>query len=84
DYKKLGVEPEKLTNWVAAKGTDMVLNKRGTTFRQLDDADKAEIDDAKAVRLMEANPSMIKRPIVEYPGGLLVGFTPHAWDAALG
>ena len=83
DYKKDGADPAKLERWVAEKGWETVLNRRGTTFRQLPDADKADIDAAKAVRLMAAHPSTIKRPVVEYPGGLLVGFDPEAWARAL-
>jgi arsenate reductase-like glutaredoxin family protein len=60
-----------------------VLNRAGTTFRKLDDADKADIDTPRAVALMVAQPSLIKRPIVEYPGGLLVGFKDAEWSAAL-
>ena len=59
---------------MAEKGWETVLNRRGTSFRQLSDADKTDIDAAKAVRLMAAHPSTIKRPVVEYPDGLLVGF----------
>lgn len=84
DYKKQGADAAKLADWVDAKGVEVVLNKRGTTFRKLDDIDKADIDAAKAVRLMEANPSMIKRPVVEHDGGLLVGFKPEEWQQALG
>lgn len=84
DYKKEGADPAKLEQWIAAKGCETLLNRRGTTFRKLSEADKADIDPAKAVRLMEAHPSTIKRPVVEYPGGLLVGFDPDEWQAALG
>ena len=59
DYKKEGADPAKLERWIADKGVDLVLNKRGTTFRKLDDADKADIDAARAATLLEANPSMI-------------------------
>ncbi|GAA0267879.1 ArsC family reductase [Alteraurantiacibacter aestuarii] len=83
DYKKEGADAGKLAGWVAAKGVDTVLNRRGTTFRKLPEADKAGINDAKAVVLMEANPSMIKRPVVEHDGGLLVGFNQMEWEAAL-
>jgi len=83
DYKKEGANPAKLEKWVAEKGWEVVLNRRGTTFRALSEADKADIDAAKAVRLMAAHPSTIKRPVVEHPGGLLVGFDPAEWDAAL-
>ena len=84
DYKKEGADPAKLAAWVAAKGWETVLNRRGTTFRQLGEADRADIDAAKAVRLMQAHPSTIKRPVVEYPGGLLVGFDAGEWQGALG
>lgn len=83
DYKKTGGDQAKLEAWVEAKGWEVLLNKRGTTFRKLADEDKADIDAAKAVTLMVANPSMIKRPVVEHDGGLLVGFTPADWEAAL-
>ena len=84
DYKKDGADPAKLERWVAEKGWETVLNRRGTTFRQLPDASKADIDAGKAVRLMAAYPSTIKRPVVEHPGGLLVGFDAAEWQAALG
>ena len=83
DYKKEGADPAKLTAWVDARGVDTVLNRRGTTWRKLPDEDKSDVDAAKAVRLLEANPSIIKRPVVEYPGGLLVGFDEGEWAAAL-
>ena len=83
DYKKEGADPAKLEAWVAAKGWEVLLNRRGTTFRKLDDADKAALDAAKAVKLMAAHPSTIKRPVVEHPGGLLVGFDASEWAAAL-
>lgn len=82
DYKKEGANAEKLAAWVDAKGVDIVLNKRGTTFRKLDDADKVDIDSNKAVTLMAQHPSMIKRPVAEYPGGILVGFKEDEWSAA--
>lgn len=84
DYKKEGADPAKLAQWIEAKGLDTVLNRRGTTFRKLTDEQKADIDAARAVALMVEQPGMIKRPVVEYPGGLLVGFDAAAWTAALG
>ena len=78
-----GPDPAKLERWVAEKGWEALLNRRGTTFRQLSDADKADIDAAKAVQVMAAHPSTIKRPVVEHPGGLLVGFAPAEWEAVL-
>jgi arsenate reductase (glutaredoxin) len=84
DYKKAGVDAGKLAAWCHAAGWDKVLNRAGTTFKKLPDADKADLDQAKAVAVMAANPSCIKRPIVEHPGGILVGFKEAEWAAALG
>jgi Spx/MgsR family transcriptional regulator len=84
DYKKQGADPARIAGWVAQAGLDKVLNKAGTTFRKLDDAVKADLDAGKAVALMAEHTSTIKRPIVEYPGGLLVGFKDAEWAAALG
>ena len=83
DYKKAGADAAKLAAWCETAGWDKVLNRAGTTFRKLPDTDKADLDQAKAVTLMAANPSCIKRPIVEYPGGVLVGFKEADWAAAL-
>jgi arsenate reductase (glutaredoxin) len=83
DYKKAGVDAGKLAAWCDAKGWETVLNRAGTTFKKLSDADKQGLDKAKAIALMLAQPSMIKRPVVEYPGGLLVGFKEAEWAAAL-
>ena len=83
DYKKQGADAVQVAGWVAQAGLDKVLNKAGTTFRKLPEVDKADLTIDKAVALMVAQPSLIKRPIVEHPGGLLVGFKPAEWDAAL-
>ena len=83
DYKKEGAYPAKLREWIAARGWETVLNRRGTAFRKLDDAYKADVDADKAVPLMVANPSTITRPVVEHPGGLLVGFDAAEWERAL-
>ena len=84
DYKKAGADAGKLAAWCDAAGWDKVLNRAGTTFRKLPDADKADLDQTKAIAVMLANPSCIKRPILEHPGGLLVGFKEADWAAALG
>ena len=84
DYKKAGADPAQVARWVASAGLDRVLNRAGTTFRKLPEADRADLDAAKAVALMVAQPSLIKRPIVEHDGGLLVGFQPDQWAPALG
>lgn len=74
DYKKAGIDEAQLTRWIDAIGWEPLLNKRGTTYRKLSDGDKADIDAAKAARLMAANPSMIKRPVIEGAGDMIVGF----------
>ena len=84
DYKKAGADPAKLSAWCDAAGWEKVLNRAGTTFKKLPEADKADLDQAKAVAVMAANPSCIKRPIVEHPGGILVGFKEAEWAAELG
>jgi len=83
DYKKAGADPARLAEWSKALGWEALLNKRGTTFRKLDDADKVDLDEAKAIRLMVENPSLIRRPVVEHDGGLLVGFNLAEWETAL-
>lgn len=81
DYKKAGVEKADLERWSKQVGWEKLLNKAGTTFKKLPDADKADIDEAKAIALMLANPSIIKRPVVEGGENLLVGFNPQVYDA---
>lgn len=83
DYKKEGVDAGRLAHWADASDWEALLNTRGTTFRKLPPDDRANIDRDKALALMIAHPSLIKRPVVEHPGGLLVGFDPAAWTAAL-
>ena len=85
DYKKEGADPAKVAGWIAAAGLDVVVNRKGTTFRALSDADKARAADAAtAPALLAANPSVIKRPIAEHADGLLIGFKADEWAAALG
>lgn len=84
DYKKAGVDPVLLGQWCDAAGWDKVLNRAGTTFRKLPDSDKEGLDRERAIALMVANPSCIKRPIVAYPGGVLVGFKEAEWTALRG
>ncbi len=79
DYKTAGVDPDRLRGWVDRLGWETLLNRAGTTFRKLPDADKAGLDADRAIALMLAQPSMIKRPVVEQGGTLLVGFKPDAW-----
>ncbi len=76
DYKKLGVPAQKLTRWVKQAGWEAVLNKRGTTWRKLDDSLKHHIDAKAAIKIMLDNPSIIKRPVLEAGKTLLIGFQP--------
>jgi arsenate reductase (glutaredoxin) len=82
DYKKAGANAAQLARWCDALGWEKVINRAGTTFRKLPDSDKADLDQVKAITLMMAQPGMIKRPIVEHPGGLLLGFKDAEWAAA--
>jgi arsenate reductase (glutaredoxin) len=85
DYKTEGIERERLERWSKAAGWETLLNRAGTTFRKLPDKDKAGLDARRAVALMQNQPSMIKRPVVEFGGGkLLVGFKPEAYEQAFG
>lgn len=85
DYKKEGADPVRIVGWIAAAGLDVVVNRKGTTFRALPDEDKARAASADtAPAVLAANPSVIKRPIAEHPGGMLVGFNAEDWAAALG
>jgi arsenate reductase (glutaredoxin) len=80
DYKKAGIDAATLNRWADAVGWAPLLNRAGTTFKKLNDEDKADIDREKAIKLLIANPSMIKRPVVEGAGPLLVGFKPDDWS----
>jgi len=84
DYKKEGADAARLATWSKQAGWELLLNRAGTTFKKLPDSDKTGLNEAKAIALMLASPSMIKRPVVEHPDGLLVGFKPEQWEAALG
>ena len=84
DYKKAGADRAKLEQWVDEHGWETVLNRAGTTFKKLPDADKADLDRDKAVALMLAQPSMIKRPVLDLGDRRLVGFKPEAYAATLG
>lgn len=81
DYKKAGIDAETLSRWTDAVGWERLLNRAGTTFRKLTDADKADIDRDKAISLMLSQPSLIKRPVVDGAGALIVGFKEAEWAA---
>lgn len=83
DYKKDGIERARLEKWCRKAGWETVLNRAGTTFRKLPDADKHGLDEKKAIELMLEQPSMIKRPVLDFGGGkLIVGFKPEIYAAA--
>jgi arsenate reductase len=79
DFKKQGVPPQ-LDSWIASVGWDKLVNRQGTTWRKLDDETKAAVQDAAGAKaLMLAQPSVIKRPVVEWGHKTTVGFDPAAW-----
>ena len=85
DYKTQGVDRAKLEDWARSVGWETLLNRSGTTFRKLPDADRQGLTEAKAIALMLAQPSMIKRPVLETGDGEpLVGFKPDAYAARFG
>jgi arsenate reductase (glutaredoxin) len=84
DYKTAGIKREQLDFWCKTVGWETLLNRSGTTFRKLPDKDKNGLDGKKAVALMLAQPSMIKRPVLDLGGGnLIVGFTPELYREKL-
>src|SRR5262250_1737052 len=84
DYKTSGIDKARLEGWAKTVGWETLLNKAGTTFRKLPDKDKTGITEKKALALMLAQPSMIKRPVLELSGGkILVGFKPEEYDRVL-
>lgn len=82
DYKRNGIESKTLDRWADALGWERLLNRAGMTFRKLPEDEKTGIDRTKAIALMIAQPSLIRRPVVEGQGVLLIGFKPDAWTAA--
>lgn len=83
DYKAVGIDADHLAAWCDEHGWEVLLNRAGTTFRALPDADKQNIDTAKAIALMQANPSMIKRPVLDLGQRRLVGFKPEVYAGAV-
>ncbi|MFP4640013.1 MAG: ArsC family reductase [Guyparkeria sp.] len=83
DYRKDGVPGEQLDTWLDRFGWETVINRRGTTWRRLPEAQRASMDTAGARAAAQANPSLIRRPIVEHDGGTLIGFDAEEWQEAL-
>ncbi len=84
DYKAVGIDKAHLVKWCETAGWETVLNRAGTTFRALPDADKANLTEAKAIKLMLAQPSMIKRPVLELGSKIVVGFKPEIYEKEIG
>lgn len=82
DYKAAGIDRPRLEGWVREMGWETVLNRAGTTFRKVPEANRQNLDAAKAIALMLDQPSMIKRPVLDVDGQLLVGFKPDQYAAA--
>jgi arsenate reductase len=81
DFAKQGVPGDRMTRWLEQAGWQTLVNRRGTTWRKLDTlAQDAVTDDRSARALMERQPSVIKRPVVEWDERVTVGFDPAAWE----
>src|SRR5215218_8462073 len=83
DYKVDGIDRPRLEAWAGNVGWETLLNRTGTTFRKLPDADKAGLDERKAIALMLDQPSMIKRPVLDLGGNIMVGFKPEVYEKAV-
>ncbi|MBO1903804.1 ArsC family reductase [Microvirga sp. 3-52] len=83
DYKAEGIDRPRLEAWAGSVGWETLLNRAGTTFRKLPDTDRADLDERKALALMLDQPSMIKRPVLDLGGRLLVGFKPEIYEEAV-
>jgi arsenate reductase len=84
DYKAVGIDRATLEGWVKEHGWETILNRAGTTFRKLDEADRQNLTADKAIALMLTQPSMIKRPVLDLGERRLVGFKPEIYEAAIG
>ncbi|WP_375589909.1 ArsC family reductase [Hoeflea alexandrii] len=80
DYKASGIDRAHLERWCSEAGWETVLNRAGTTFRKLDEAAKQDLDQEKAIALMLAQPSMIKRPVLEADDRIIIGFKPDRYE----
>jgi arsenate reductase len=84
DYKAEGIDKTSLERWAKELGWEVLLNRAGTTFRKLPDAQRENVTEKKAIALMLEQPSMIKRPVLDIGGKLLVGFKPDAYAKQFG
>ncbi len=84
DYKKRGLDQKTLNAWIKQAGWEALVNRRGLTWRKLPEAEREDINEAKAIKLILANPSLIKRPLLDTGKALQVGFNPEAYQALFG
>ena len=84
DYKIAGIDRGHLQAWTHQLGWEAVLNRNGTTFRNLQDADKRDLTEERAIELMLAQPSMIKRPVLDVAGTVTAGFKPEIYASRFG
>lgn len=83
DYRAEGLDPKLLTEWRKQLGWEKLLNKASTTFKELPDVDKQNLDEKKATALMQAHPTLIKRPVLDVDGRVMVGFKPDLYEQAV-
>jgi Spx/MgsR family transcriptional regulator len=83
DYRAEGLDPKDHARWERAVGWEKLLNKASTTFKELSDADKQGLDEKKALALMQAHPTLIKRPVLDVDGRITVGFKPQIYEQAV-
>ena len=83
DYKKAGIDTATLRRWCTVLGYEQLVNRRGTTWRKLPEAERSGLDEARALQLMQAQPSLIKRPLLDANGTLLLGFNETQWRSLL-
>jgi arsenate reductase (glutaredoxin) len=81
DYKTAGIDADRLERWAGAVGWEALVNRAGTTFRKLPPSETAHLDERKGLRLLAAQPSLIKRPVLEIGGRVIVGFKPDVYEA---
>lgn len=84
DYRVEGLDPKRLAGWEKSVGWEKLLNKASATFKGLPDADKEGVDRKKALALMQAHPTLIKRPVLDVDGTIMVGFKPEIYEQAVG
>ncbi|WP_445500555.1 ArsC family reductase [Microvirga sp. G4-2] len=84
DYKTQGIDRARLEGWARGVGWETLLNRSGTTFRKLPEAERIDLDESKAIALMLDQPSMIKRPVLDLDGRLIVGFKADQYEEAVG